>query len=559
MKNNILSLVLIAILTGVLGVSCSKSLLDKDPLDKLSDPALWNDINLIQAYVNDQYHVLPSVDWYDKVRGLTLSSACDESIHQYGYNGIYDVNKGAMAASNPTDFETWKFDYGYIRSCNVFFSNISKTPKTNPGLIDRLKGEVYFIRAWCYLELAERYGGVPLITAPFQLDDKFEVPRSSYDSTVNYIVSQCDSAAALLPLQYSDDKDYGRASKGAAMTLKSRILLYAASPLWNASNDPAKAKKAADAAKAVIDLQLYPLHQGPMGSYNKIFIDNTNSEIIFQRTMDITSPNTVYAALEQIEGPNGGINSLGQYGGWNTNSPSQNLVDAFGMTDGLPISQSPLYNPQDPYTNRDPRFYADINYDEGVWHGVALEFFAGGRNSIQNTNNSDAQNCTRTGYTMRKHLNPAFDYQNDPLGQTFDPWIIFRISELYLNYAEAEYYAGDENQARWALNQLRSRPSVGLPDVTETGTNLLKRIQNERQVEMCFEGQRFFDVRRWKIAEVTENIPLNGINITVQGGVKTYTVQKVQDRVFTASKHYLFPIPQYELNKVKLTQNPGYN
>jgi hypothetical protein len=295
-----------------------------------------------------------------------------------------------------------------------------------------------------------------------------------------------------------------------------------------------------------------------MGSYDQIFTDNSNSEIIFQRTVDITSPNTVYAALEQIEGPNGGINSLGQYGGWNTNSPSQNLVDAFGMNDGKSIANSPLYNPQDPYKNRDPRFYADINYDGALWHGVQLEFFSGGRNSLQNTFNSDAQNCTRTGYTMRKHLNPSFDYQNDPLGQTFDPWIIFRISEIYLNYAEAQYYSGNESQARWALNQLRSRPSVGLPDVTESGTALLSRIQNERQVELCFEGQRFFDVRRWKIAEFTENIPLKGINITIQGGVKNYAVQNVQDRVFTASKHYLFPIPQYELDKVKLVQNPGY-
>jgi hypothetical protein len=155
-------------------------------------------------------------------------------------------------------------------------------------------------------------------------------------------------------------------------------------------------------------------------------------------------------------------------------------------------------------------------------------------------------------------LNPTFDYQNDPLGQTYDPWIIFRISELYLNYAEAEYYSGHEDLARWALKELRSRPSVNLPDITESGAALLTRIRNERQVELCFEGQRFFDVRRWKIAEVTENIPLQGIKITVVGGIKTYTVTNVQDRAFNASKHYLFPIPQYELDKISLTQNPNY-
>ncbi len=558
MKNKIKISVLFIILASTLAVSCDKSLLNKAPLDRLSDAALWNDLNLVQAYVNDQYRVLPSLDWYDKVRGLTLSSACDESIHQYGYDGIYDMNKGALAASNMTGFDTWKYDYGFIRNCNIFFSNLSRIPDTDSASLDRMKGEVYFLRAYAYFELAERYGGVPLITEPFQLNDDFQVQRSSYDSTVNYIVGQCDSAITLLPLSYSSDKDFGRATRGAAMALKSRALLYAASPLWNPGNDIAKAKKAADAAKAVIDLQLYPLYDGPMGDYYKIFIDNTNPEIIFQRTIDITNANTVYAAIEQIEGPNGGINALGQYGGWNTNSPSQNLVDAFGMSDGLPITTSPLYNSQNPYANRDPRFYSDINYDGAVWHDVPLEFYAGGRNSIQNTNNSDAQNCSRTGYTMRKHLNPTFDYQNDPLGQTYDPWIIFRISEMYLNYAEAEYYAGEEDQARWALGLLRSRPSVNLPAITESGTALLDRIRNERQVEMCFEGHRFFDVRRWKIAEVTENIPLKGIAITLSGSVKSYAVKDVQERVFTAPKHYLFPIPQYELDKVQLTQNPNY-
>jgi|SRR5665647_190478 len=557
-KNNIVTYIAVFFLTGIIFTSCQKDLLNKSPLDRLSDATVWKDPALVQAYVNDQYHVLPSLDWYDKVRGLTLSSACDESIHQYGYNGIYDMNKGALAASTVTGFDTWKYDYGYIRNIDIFFSKIDQVPGPK-DVINRLKGEMHFLRAWSYMDLVERYGGVPIIEKPFQLDDNFQMQRSSYDSTVYFIVAESDSAAALLPVSY-DDNNMGRATQGAALSLKSRILLYAASPFWNPENNQAKWQKAADAAKAVINMTNYQLYQGPMGSYGQIFTDNTNQEIIFQRTIDRTSPNTVYSAVEQTEGPNGGINTLGQYGGWNTNSPSQNLVDAFGMNDGLPIDKSPLYNAQNPYVNRDPRFYADINYDGAKWWADSvLEFYVGGRNSPQYLGNADHQNSSRTGYTLRKHLNLTFDYQNDQFGQTNNPWIIFRISELYLNYAESEYYLGNEEQARWALDQLRSRPSVNLPHVNEIGAALLWRIRNERQVEMCFEAQRFWDVRRWKTADITENTPLMGINIVLnQDGSKTYSTKTVQQRVFHAPQQYLFPIPDYELQKIKLQQNPGY-
>ena len=556
-KINKFSLIILFTL-GIIMQSCKKDFLDQKPLNSLSDATVWNDQALVQSYVNDQYRGLPSWDWYDKVRGITLSSACDESIHQYGYNGIYDMNKGALAPSNMTGFDTWSFDYKYIRNIEQFFSKIDGVPG-NVETISQMRGEMHFLLAWYYTELAERFGGVPLITKSFQLDDNFQMQRSSYDSTVDFIATQCDSAAALLPLNY-DASSLGRATKGAALALKSRILLYAASPLWNTSNDQGKWQKAADAAKAVIDLNVYHLYQGPAGTYGQIFTDNTNEEIIFERTIDPTSANTVYSAVEQTEGPDGGINSLGQYGGWNTDGPSANLVDAFGMKDGLPINQSPLYDPQNPYINRDPRFYADINYDGAKWWGDStLQFYVGGRNSPQYLGNSDHANSSRTGYTLRKFLNLNFDYQNDHFGQTTNPWLIFRISEMYLNYAEAEYSLSNEDQARWALNQLRSRPSVDLPPVTESGADLLTRIYNERQVEMCFEAQRFWDVRRWKIADVTENTSLKGINIVLNpDGSKTYSSKEVQQRIFYAPKQYLFPIPDYELQKVTLQQNPGY-
>jgi hypothetical protein len=553
MKSKIfLSIIVIMVLSN----SCSKGLLDKGPLDKYSDASVWSDLSLVEAFVNQQYTLLPGFDWYDKVRGVTISSASDESIHQYGYDGLEDMNKGALSPSNMTGFDTWNFDYKFIRNCNEFFTKIDDVPGKEE-LKKRLKGEITFLRAYCYADLVQRYGGVPLVIKSFQLTDDFTMPRSSHDDCVNFIVEELDKAVELLNAEETG-ANLGRVTKGAALALKSRTLLYSASPLWNASDDRARWQKAADAAKAVIDLPNYHLYQG--SNYDRLFLDNNNSEVIFSRAVD--RANNVFAAVEATEGPNGGINAAGFYGGWNTNGPSQNLVNDFEMNDGLPINQSPLYDAQDPYKNRDPRFYADILFDGALWHGVPLEFFEGGRNSSQNTANSDANNCTRTAYTKRKHLDPDFDYLNDPLGLSNQSWIIYRLSEMYLNYAEAMFYLDDEATARWALNQIRSRPGVQMPDIaaTVTGSALLDRIRNERRIELCFEGHRFFDVRRWKIAEVTDNIPLTGIKIVKNSvtGIKTYSEKIVQERKFFAPRHYLFPIPQYELNKVTLEQNPGY-
>ena len=558
MKNNIFGIVTILCI-GFLS-SCTKGLLDKEPLDKYSDATVWNDPNLAEAFINDQYKVLPNLQWYDKVRGITLSSISDETIHEYGYDGINDFNKGSLSPSIMTGFDTWQFDYGFIGNLNFALEKIDEVPaKTDSetDLIKRLSGEIYFLRAYCYADLLKRYGGVPLISKTFELTSDFNVQRSTYDECVTFVVTDLDMAASLLPETYTD-KSLGRATKGAAMALKARVLLYAASPLWNANNNISKWQAAATAAKAVIDMPIYKLYDGL--KYEKIFTENWNSEVILARTTDAKN---IWSAIELCEGPNLGINPSGDYGGWNTNSPSQNIVDDFEMSNGLAITHPGSgYDPQNPYVNRDPRFYADINYDGALWYGGTIEFFDGGRNS--RTNPQGVGDCSQTSYTMRKFLDTDYNYWFDPVGNgAGQAWIVIRLSEMYLNYAEASYYAGNETEARWAVNALRSRPSVNMPNVTETGTALIDKIRNERTIELCFEGHRVFDIRRWKIAEQTYPggiMKFQGMNIKKDPvtNVKTYTVKDVEDRIFDFSKHYLFPIPKYELDKVNLVQNTGY-
>jgi hypothetical protein len=564
MKNNKFFITTLILIVGL--YSCERDLFDKVPLDSYSDGVVWSDPNLVELFVNDQYKVFPAHGF--GFEPLALSSACDESIHQYGYLGITIINSGGLEPSNTTDFCNYEEYYKYIQKCNIFLERIDEVPG-NQDIIDRMKGEILFIRAYCYQELVKRFAGVPIIDVAFELGDDYVRDRSSFEDCIDFIVADCDEATSLLP-EIVTGEDIGRATSGAAMALKARVLLYAASDLFNpvnpnvtqpeygytSGNQADRYALAMNAAKAVIDLKTYQLYTG---DYADIFTEITSELIFFKRIDPLYAMKIM--AVENVEGPNGGIDESQNYEGWNTNSPSQNLVDAFGMSDGLSITESPLYDPQHPYWNRDPRFYTDINYDSALWHGAPLQFYDFGRNSPLYPGNPDAKNCSRTGYTLRKHLKEDYDYVTAQYvyGQPF-PYL--RLTEMYLIYAEAAYHTSDEGEARWAINQLRSRLSPAVPDVpaATTGDDLKDLIRRERRVELCFEGHRYFDVRRWMIAEETENTPLKGIHIVLDEvtGVKTYAVRDVQDRVFVAPQHYLFPIPKSELDKIALSQNPGY-
>lgn len=431
---------------------------------------------------------------------------------------------------------------------NIFFSKIDGAPGDDT-FKNGVKGEMMFLRANLYANLIWRYGGVPLITKVFALNDDFKVSRASYDDCVKFIVQELDAAEGLLPANQPDAQQ-GRASANACKALKSRVLLYSASELNNPSHDRSKWQAAADASEALLNAgySLNPDYQGT-------FLAN-NKEIIFARYF--TQANNTNFNLQ--EGRNGSD-------GYGSHNPSQNLVNAYEMraTGELPyieqadgslwLNTASGYDPNKPYEGRDPRFDASILHDGSVWAGRETESYHGGKDSPEG---NQGWNSSLTSYFLKKFLIESIP----PAGSTVkptNPWIFFRYAEILLNYAEAKFELGDETTAREYLNKVRSRTSVNMPAVNDSGEMLKKRIQNERRIELAFEEHRFFDVRRWKIAGATESKSLQGMNIQKMGSVKTYTFTKITDRVFK-NANYLLPIPRAEVDKSKgsVSQNQGY-
>lgn len=529
----------------ITGSSCNK--LELKPLDRLSETDVWNDQLLVTLYVNATYNALQHGFQQD-----LLAAATDEAYNIHNSSNFRIVQTGAITADNVSStgskINYFNFAYNSIRNINIFFSKIDGAPGDDT-FKNGVKGEMMFLRANLYANLIWRYGGVPLITNVFALNDDFKVSRASYDDCVKFIVQELDAAAALLPANQPDAQQ-GRASANACKALKSRVLLYSASELNNPSHDRSKWQAAADASEALLNAgySLNPDYQGT-------FLAN-NKEIIFARYF--TQANNTNFNLQ--EGRNGSD-------GYGSHNPSQNLVNAYEMraTGELPyieqadgslwLNTASGYDPNKPYEGRDPRFDASILHDGSVWAGRETESYHGGKDSPEG---NQGWNSSLTSYFLKKFLVESIP----PAGSTVkptNPWIFFRYAEILLNYAEAKFELGDEATAREYLNKVRSRTSVNMPAINDSGEMLKKRIQNERRIELAFEEHRFFDVRRWKIADATESKSLQGMNIQKTGSVKTYTFTKITDRVFKDA-NYLLPIPRAEVDKSKgsVSQNQGY-
>lgn len=535
---------LILVVFAMMLFSCKKDILDTPPLNLASETLVWSNADVAENFINEKYKVLPHFYLFTSIPShLGYSAASDECFSKFNYENVSRITKGALTPDNLA-LDSWTTDYNYIRELNVFFSKIDGV-KGDQAKKDRLKGEALFLRAYSYFDLVSKYGGVPIITKVYTADDRdFSVKRSSFDEVTKFITSELDQAAALLPLEYSGI-NVGRATKGAALALKSRLLLYAASPLWNGANDSGKWKAAADAAKAVIDLNKYSLFEG---DYHNLFIIPDHSEVILsyhQNAQKYQSYSDIYLS------PNG-------YHGWSAYTPTQHIVDQFEMDNGKMITENGSgYNLQAPYINRDPRFYANIIYNGGQFRDRPAEFFNGGKDSQQSP--IENWNASQTGYNWKKYNDESYDLNTQAVGSK-TAFIIFRLSEIYLNYAEALNAMGNDGEAITWLNKIRQRKGVEMPAVNAAGNDLRDKIRHEREVELCLEGSRFFDVRRWKIAEVTDNLPAKGIKITKNNdGSFTYDYNLiVEPRKFIAPQHYVFPIPKYELDKIKLDQNIGY-
>jgi hypothetical protein len=500
-----------------------------------------------------------------------IDASSDEAeVYNSGGSTALAWETGTINAAVVTD-DAFRISYTSIRSVNQLLKNLPKAP-ISAFVKTQMKAEARFLRAWYYAILVKHYGGVHLVgDSIYTYTDNIPVTRNTYEECVNYIVSECDAAGQDLPFTQSGI-NYGRASQGACMALKARVLLYAASPLFNQApltgtkNDAVlgytsyskeRWKAAEDAAFAVISKGVYSLNidnSTPGIGFRDLFTMRYNNEYVFQ----LMRP-TGNSDLEALFDPPSRTGAHGAF-------PLQGLVDAFPMSNGKVISdQTSGYDSQNPYLRRDPRLDFTVIHDQTQLQNrlapgtSAINIYQGIFNGVGA--GPDAVHVgTTTGYYTNKMLSPtavAQDFQH----RTDRVLPLIRYAEVLLNYAEAaNEYGGPTQEVYQEVEDIRQRAGLvpyQLPaGLSQAGMRLA--IQNERRIELAFEEHRFWDVRRWKIADQTDNIQTKGMQVDRNGKAVTYTIFDVRKRNFRTAM-YLWPLPQTEVAKSpSLIQNPGY-
>jgi hypothetical protein len=506
------------------------------------------------------------------IDGAMRSSASDDAVDVWDISDIQKFNDGSWNSVVVLD-NVWNNMYSAIRTANVFIKEGTGLTfpeiKWNEGYADFMKAyklytyEARFLRAFYYFELIKRYNNVPLDTTVLTTEEANKMTPASFDDIVKFISRECDSAAAKLPATFSTfiSKQTGRATQGAAMALKARTLLYAASPLHNPSNDQSKWIAAANASKDLMDAlgTQYTTGGGLGDAYTAVTNSLSSKELIFERRR---------ADDRSFEEAN---TARGFQGGNTGTCPTQNLVDAYEMkANGLGINESGSgYNAANPYTGRDPRMTMTILYNGVEWKSPStgpkqyVQTYYGG------INGAPTPYTTKTGYYLKKYMVESISLDPTKLGTALHVWVLFRYAEVLLNYAEAmnEAYGPDavatgnlNMTARAAVNIVRDRTGVKMPafPLGMTQAAFRDKLRNERRVELAFEDHRFWDLRRWKIGPSTTTI--RGMDLTKDQNtsVITYTPKTVENRVWD-DKMYLYPIPQTEVFiNSKLGQNPGW-
>lgn len=561
--------------------------LDYSEIDQYDQNEIYAYMDRAKSILTNIYSYLPS-DFNGAglgIDGAMRSSASDDAKDVWEASDIQKFNDGSWNALVTID-DNWSNYYSAIRVANEFLRDaVGRTfPSTqyNLNYKDLMKAyvlypyEAKFLRAFYYFELIKRYGNVPLVTTVLTPEEADNVQPASYNDIVTFIVTECDSAAAKLPEKYSTfiSTETGRATKGAAMALKARTLLYAASPLHNPTNDQAKWISAANAAKAIIDQlgQLGNATYTPLPAYTAAFnsIATGNKELIFERRQ---------AAARSFEVANTAVGFQNTTTGTGT-CPTQNLVDAYEVkvnsTTAVPFDWNNPAHAANPYatsgaTARDPRLAMSILYNGAKWKTIPgvtpttnqfVQTYYGGLNG------PPTPYTTKTGYYLKKYMIESISLDPTNPGTSNHYWVLFRYTEVLLNYAEAmnEAYGPDAAgpaplnnlTALAAVNYVRNRTGVAMPGFPAgmTQADFRTRLMNERRVELAFEDHRFWDIRRWKIGPSTRVI--KGVDLTKDGTVITCTPKIVETRVWD-DKMYLYPIPQTELYLNKnLVQNPGW-
>lgn len=548
--------------------SCGKkNFLDQTETTNLNEQTVFTDSARTVAFLTNIYLDIGFAESATRFGNGGLDAASDEAEPQKSATVTTSI-QFATGTVNPSiiSADAWNTPYKNIRKANQLLKHLPGAP-IPVHIRNAMAGEARFLRAWYYAILLKHYGGVPLLgDSVYAVSDKIPAVRNTYKECVDYIVSECDAVAGSLPLVRIRE-DYGRASGGAALALKARVLLFAASPLFNGGGiesgnavaaypgaDPERWKLAADAAFAVMDKAAYSLNE-----------DNTTARGYGFYKLFTLRLNTEYI-LANMQGGNRELESAWQppsRNGAKGGFPYQELVNAFGMANGKAITDPTSgYNGSDPYTGRDPRLAYSVIRDQmpliqntGLKEPVLIYLGPDGKGVSQDAVHAG----TPTGYYTNKMLdeNIAANFIHGS-NRCFP---LMRFAEVLLNFAEASNeYAGPSPEVYNAVEQVRKRAGLLPYELPATLTKEMMRdvIHSERRVELAFEGHRFWDVRRWKIAEQTDNMQMNGMEITRNGGVATYRIFPVRKHNFRKAM-YLWAIPQGETAKSpELKQNPSW-
>lgn len=605
MKNILVyTIQLLAILLTITIASCDK-FLDKGPEENLSIEQAFTERAYVEDWLNNIYSGIPNeMNFHEPYSTFNPYVGGSDEMEVTASWAIPNmINQSAISSAD--NFPVWENTAILARKCNLFLEHIHLTPMSLETKNEWI-GEVHFLRGFFNFLSLRMYGAIPKYDQLYDIQEDFTMlERATFEECVEFIVTDCEEAYRRLPARQSIN-ELGRATAAGAYALKARVLLYAASPLYNGNPDYAnlvnranermypgysrdKWLRAANAAKECIDFcenNAYKLYESPNGnpvdSHYELFTNNWNNEVLFARNVGINKLFEVYMLPLQ-------------HSGINTYSPTQQMIDAYRMNDGkhpfetnnigevvyatngqptvnlastykeVGFAQTPDPNSywktgvSNMYVNREPRFYAHINFTGSVWKGKTCEFWYTGLDGLEN----GQSNYCKTGYLIRKFLERGSDVLTNRFSNR--TWIFFRLGEIYLNYAEAlnEAYDAVDPDVYFYLNKIRVRG--GLPEITETLSpgEMRLLIRQERRVELAFETHRFFDVRRWKIAEYTDNQTIYGLNIregTNLSDPAFYERTPVETRKFTAPRNYLFPIEKSEIEKSPgLIQNPGYN
>ncbi len=592
------------LILGVIGVgmffSCNKEVLNKKPLNIISDEDVWKDPALINAYLTQIYYDMPWLGNDCSGNGLSGDAA-------WNFADIDDVSDESFPQWrdwNPSTAFTYKYGkltisgglldwwgYNTIREINQFIQNIPGSPLQAAEKKSKL-AEARFLRAFCYFALAKRYGGVPLITTVQSETDPSATlfpKRGTEQSIYDFIISEADACSSDLPPVISADS-LGHPSKYAALALESRAALYAGSiaqfgtvQLNGVVGIPSNLsntyyQKSLTASQAIIKSGNFALYNGDANkttNFRNIFLVKNNTEVIFCKKHD---------ANNELSGGNGwcvDFFNCPRPQGWGRGLYDQaylELAEAFPHADGTPGTldrtaiQQGLYTIDQVWANKDPRFYATFYTQGSEWKGATLDFHAGLRepdgtiitsgayNGIAATGDQDFQG---TGLGVLKYLDESHDNMagtNSGWATSAQDWLIFRYAEILLNDAEAAFESGNTAQALIDINQIRNRAGVApLTNITRDA------IHNERRIELAFEGHRYWDVRRWRTAVTDLSVRWSGIRYILDAASGKYQIQIINNVDGTSNipqfrqENYYLPITiARTANNPNLVENPGY-